>query len=145
MENKKILYIFAITMKIRTKEELEAYYAECKKAREQRKLQEREKKRLQALKMKRVKQLQAEREKAAQKAKEEEILEQRRQNLRKPLSIYHSRDWERESTEEDLYLTREELQEAEARMEGEINWINWEKITKNTREMIGKWLTSRRQ
>ena len=145
MENKKILYIFAITMKIRTKEELEAFYEEARRAREQRKLQEREKKRLQALKMKRVKQLQAEREKAQEKAKEEEILEQRRQTLRTPIPIYNSNQFERDLGEDDLYTTRQQLQEAEARMEGEINWINWDKITKNTREKIGKWLTSRRQ
>ena len=122
--------------KIRTKEELEAYYAECKRAREQRKLQEREKKRLQALKMKRVKQLQAEREKAQEKAKEEEILEQRRQTLRTPIPIYHSNQFERDLGEDDLYLTREELQEAEARGQGSINWDVFDKLIQETREML---------
>ena len=122
--------------KIRTKEELEAYYAVCKKAREQRKLQEREKKRLQALKMKRVKQLQAEREKAAQKAKEEEILEQKRQTLRTPIPIYNSNQFERDLGEDDLYLTREELMEAEERGEGSINWDFWDYLTEQTRNMI---------
>ena len=131
--------------KIRTKQELEAFYEEARRAREQRKLQEREKKRQEALKKKRITQLQLQREKAEKKAKEEEILEQRRQTLRTPIPIYNSNQFERDLGEDDLYLTREELQEAEARMEGSINWKNWDKITKNTREMIGKWLTSRRQ
>ncbi len=124
--------------KIRTKQELEAYYAECRQAREQRKLQEREKKRLQALKMKRVDKLQAEREKSAQKAQKQAIIQITIQTLRTPIPIYHSNQFERDSAEEDLYLTREELMQAEERGEGAINWSFWNYLTEKTRNMLNE-------
>lgn len=40
------------------------------------------------------------------------------------------------SSDDDLYLTREELQEAEARGEGKINWDKWDKIVAQAREKL---------
>lgn len=122
--------------KLRTKEELEAYYAECKRAREQRKALKRQETALRALKRKRVDKLQAEREKAATEAQKQAIIQITIQTLRTPIPIYHSNQFERDSGEEDLYTTREELQEAEARGEGAINWDFWNYLTQKTRNML---------
>lgn len=122
--------------KLRTKQELEAYYAECKRAREQRKALKRQEMHLQALKRKRVDKLQAEREKAATEAQKQAVIQITIQRLRTPIPIYHSNQFERDSGEEDLYTTREELQEAEARGEGSINWDAFDKLIQETREML---------
>lgn len=44
------------------------------------------------------------------------------------ITIYQSNLIERETAEEDLYQTREELMEAEDRGEGAINWELWDKL-----------------
>ena len=99
--------------KIRTKQELEAFYAEARRQREQRKALKRQEMHLQALKRKRVDKLQAEREKAATEAQKQAIIQITIQRLRTPIPIYHSNQFERDSAEDDLYLTREELKQAE--------------------------------
>lgn len=124
--------------KIRTKEELEAYYAECKRAREQRKALKRQETALRALKRQRVDKLQAEREKAATEAQKQAIIQITIQRLRTPIPIYHSNGFERDSGEEDLYTTREELMEAEERREGSINWDAFDKLIQETREMLNE-------
>lgn len=124
--------------KIRTKQELEAYYAECKRAREQRKALKRQEMHLQALKRKRVDKLQAEREKAATEAQKQAVIQITIQRLRTPIPVYHSNQFERDLSEEDLYTTREELMEAEERGEGSINWSFWNYLTEQTREMLNE-------
>lgn len=42
--------------------------------------------------------------------------------------VYNSNYVQREPAEEDLYQTREELMQAEKRMEGEINWEVWQQL-----------------
>ncbi len=43
---------------------------------------------------------------------------------------------EQEPNESDLYQTRQELQEAEERGEGKINWDVWDKVAKETKHNI---------
>ena len=122
--------------KIRTKEELEIFYDEARRQREQRKALKRQETALRALKRQRVDKLQAEREKSAQSAQKQAIIQITIQTLRTPIPIYHSNQFERDSAEDDLYLTREELMEAEERGEGSINWDFWDYLTEQTRNMI---------
>ena len=122
--------------KIRTKQELEAFYEQARRDRERRKALKRQEMHLQALKRKRVDKLQAEREKSAQKAQKQAVIQITIQRLRTPIPIYHSNQFERDLSEDDLYLTREELQQAEERREGSINWDFWDYLTEKTREML---------
>lgn len=122
--------------KIRTKQELEAFYEECRRAREQRKALKRKETALQALKRKRADKLQADREKAATEAQKQAIIQITIQRLRTPIPIYHSNQFERDSAEDDIYLTREELQQAEERGEGAINWDAFDKLIQETRNML---------
>lgn len=124
--------------KIRTKQELEAYYAECKRAREQRKALKRQETALRALKSQRVDKLIKEREKASQNEQKQAIIQITIQTLRTPIPIYHSNQFERDLSEDDLYTTREELQQAEERGEGSINWDFWDYLTEQTREMLNE-------
>lgn len=52
------------------------------------------------------------------------------------LHIYNSNLIEREPNDRDLYQTREELQEAEERFEGKINWDKWDKLVSKTKKNI---------
>ena len=122
--------------KIRTKEELELFYQEARRAREQRKALKRQETALRALKRQRVDKLQAEREKAATEAQKQAVIQITIQRLRTPIPIYHSNQFERDLSEEDLYTTREELMEAEERGEGSINWDFWDYLTQKTRNML---------
>lgn len=122
--------------KIRTKEELEAFYEQARRDRERRKALKRKETALQALKRHRVDKLTKEREKASQMAKEQASIELMIQVLRTPISIYHSNQFERDLGEDDLYQTREELMEAEERGEGKINWTLWDIITEQARQLI---------
>ena len=95
--------------KLRTKQELEAFYEECRRQREQRKALKRQETALRALKRQRVDKLQAEREKAATEAQKQAVIQITIQTLRTPIPIYHSNQFERDSGADDLYLTRQEL------------------------------------
>ena len=63
------------------------------------------------------------------------LLKKRSQNVRKlaPIELEQYQDtWQLcETNESDLYHTREELQEAEKRQEGKINWSVWDKLINN--------------
>ena len=122
--------------KLRTKQELEAFYDEARRQREQRKALKRQETALRALKRQRVDKLIKEREKASQNEQKQAIIQITIQTLRTPIPIYHSNQFERDSAEDDLYLTREELMEAEARGQGAINWDFWDYLTEQTRNMI---------
>ena len=122
--------------KIRTKEELELFYQEARRAREQRKALKRQETALRALKRQRVDKLIKEREKASQNEQKQAIIQITIQTLRTPIPIYHSNQFERDLGEDDLYTTREELMEAEERGEGSINWDFWDYLTEKTRNML---------
>lgn len=83
-------------------------------------------------------QKQLKREKALEKKKE---LEKEKQNLlltqaKRVFNVYlkHTKTLERDTAEDDLYQTREELQEAEKRGEGKINWDVWNSLVNKFRE-----------
>ena len=120
--------------KIRTKEELKAFYEQARRDREQRKALKRQEMHLQALKRKRVDKLQAEREKSAQKAQKQAVIQITIQRLRTPIPIYHSNQFERDLSEDDLYTTREDLQQAEKRGEGANNWDAFDKLIQETKK-----------
>lgn len=52
------------------------------------------------------------------------------------MNIYTLKYTERETAEEDLYQSREELKEAEERGEGKINWENWDKVAEQTQQQL---------
>ena len=55
------------------------------------------------------------------------------------IQIYNTTQWiDRAPAEDELYLTREELKEAESRGEGKIRWNVWNTLVDNTREMLKK-------
>ena len=84
----------------------------------------------------RVDKLIKEREKTSQNEQKQAIIQITIQRLRTPIPIYHSNQFERDLSEEDLYTTREELMEAEERGEGAINWSFWDYLTEKTRNML---------
>lgn len=80
----------------------------------------------------------AKKEKALEKKKQ---LEKEKQNLlltqaQRVFNVYlkYTKLLERDTAEEDLYTTREELQEAERRGEGHINWNVWDSLVNKFRE-----------
>lgn len=58
------------------------------------------------------------------------------QSNRGKFYIYGSTTIERNTSEEDLYQTREELMEAEKRGEGKINWEVFDRLVRNFHNVI---------
>lgn len=54
------------------------------------------------------------------------------------ITIYNSKYIERFIGEDDLYVTREQLKEAEQRGEGSIRWNVWDSIVNKTRKELEK-------
>ena len=80
----------------------------------------------------------AKKEKALEKKKQ---LEKEKQNLlltqaQRIFNVYlkRTKTLERNTAEDDLYQTREELQQAEKRGEGKINWDVWNSLVNKFRE-----------
>lgn len=91
----------------------------------QQKKKEREKKKKALLSLKKIK--------AREKIRKEEIRRERKKEpqiliISRGFNVYNNKYIEREIADEDLYTTREELQEAEKRGEGKINWYIWDKL-----------------
>ena len=107
-------------MALRTKEQLELLFSERKRINERRKERER----------KRYKKASEAVKKALAKKHKQQTPTQPQSPLKRFISItiYQSNLIERETAEEDLYQTREELMEAEDRGEGAINWELWDKL-----------------
>ena len=131
-------------MALRTKENLQKLFQASReriqKKKEQRKqekyklnlqIQKAERAQLKSLlqqeKLKKMEQLQVLALKASQKALNEAT---------EPFNykVYNSNLIERETAEENLYTTREELMAAEERGEGKINWEKFDQLVKNFRE-----------
>lgn len=66
-------------------------------------------------------------EKLAQKPLKQEI---------RYITVYNSNLIEREPNDRDLYLTREELMEAEDRGEGKLNWYLLDKLIEETKQLL---------
>lgn len=74
---------------------------------------------------------------ALQQSKEKEKTSQKplKQEIRY-ITVYNSNLIEREPSDRDLYLTREELMEAEDRGEGLINWSAWQRLIEETKQLL---------
>lgn len=125
--------------KIRTSEQLQQLFQE------RREIQQRKKEREKLKYKKAAEQIQKQLQK---KFKKEQQLKQQQQKeaeeeiiITIPISVQR---WiEKQPSEEDLYLTRQELQEAEQRGEGKINWNLWDELVektkhKNDKNVVGK-------
>lgn len=52
------------------------------------------------------------------------------------ITIYRSKYIDRFQADDEVYLTREELKQAERRGEGKINWTFWDKLTAETKQQL---------
>lgn len=113
---------------IRTQEQLQEWFQREKEKRlRQRQLLKEKNRKEKAEKRKRIKLLL----KKQETKQEEEV-----QTISRTIIIYHTKYIERFSGDEDLYNTRKELQDAEERGEGRINWEVWDRLIKETRQQI---------
>ena len=119
-------------MAIRTKESLEKLF-EASRLRQQR-LKEQETKKYknakQAVKKALAKQQSKKQEKTPQKAQEQPQIE-----FSRTITIYNTKYIERFVGEDDLYQTREELEEA---MPHNVNWTLWDELVNKTRKDLKK-------
>ena len=122
-------------MAIRTQESLEKLF-EASRLRQQR-LKEQETKKYknvkQAVKKALAKQQSKKQEKTPQKSQEQQI-----EAFSSILTIYNTKYIERFVGEDDLYVTREQLKEAEAKGEGKIHWDRFDELVNNTRKDLKK-------
>ena len=118
-------------MAIRTKESLEKLF-EASRLRQQR-LKEQETKKYknaqEAIKKALAYKLSTKDKKLAQKAQEQQI-----EAFSSILTIYNTKYVERFVGEDDLYVTREQLKEAEARGEGKIHWDRFDELVNKTKK-----------
>lgn len=143
--------------KIRTSEDLEKLFKENRERRERQIQKEKERKkkeqdklqqlkklqapilkqiqRLRAIKKQQDEQQQALTKKCSQKASNE-ATESSKPSF-KTYSIYRSNLIERNTSENDLYQSREELMAAEDRGEGKINWSKFDQLVNDTKKMLG--------
>ena len=117
-------------MPLRTEESLKKLFAESRARNEKRKQQEqlKYKKASQSVKKALADKLSIEQEKVAQKAQEQPQIESTRF-----ISVYNTKYIERYVSDEDLYQTREELEDAEPNT---INWKLWDELVRQTKLQI---------
>ena len=117
-------------MALRTEESLKKLFAESRARNEKRKQEERlkYKKASQSVKKALADKLSIKQEKVAQKAQEQPQIE-----LSRTICIYNTKYIERYASDEDLYQTREELEDAEPKC---INWKLWDELVKKTKLQI---------
>lgn len=122
-------------MAIRTQESLKKLF-EASRLRQQR-LKEQETKKYknakQAVKKALADKLSTKDKKLAQKAQEQPQIE-----FSRTITIYNTRYVERFVGEDDLYVTREQLKEAEARGEGKIKWNKFDELVNKTKKDLKK-------
>ena len=122
-------------MAIRTKESLEKLF-EASRLRQQRLKEQKTKKYRNAqesTKKALADKLSTNDKKVAQKAQEQPQIE-----FSRTITIYNTRYVERFVGEDDLYVTREQLKEAEARGEGKIKWDRFDELVNKTRKDLKK-------
>ena len=117
-------------MAIRTKESLEKLFEASRLSSLKRKQKEqlKYKKAQEAIKKALAKQQSKKQEKMPQKAQEQQI-----EAFSRTLCIYNTKYIERYASDEDLYQTREELENAEP---NNINWTLWDELVKQTKLQI---------
>lgn len=119
-------------MAIRTKESLEKLFEASRLSSLKRKQQEqlKYKKAQEAVKKALAKQQSKKQEKTPQKAHEKQI-----EAFSRTITIYNTKYIERFVGEDDLYQTREELEEA---MPHNINWTLWDELVNKTKKDLKK-------
>ena len=119
-------------MAIRTKESLEKLFEASRLSSLKRKRQEqlKYKKAQEAVKKALAKQQSIKQEKVAQKAQEQPQIE-----FSRTITIYNTRYVERFVGEDDLYTSREELEQA---MPNNINWRLWNSLVNKTKKDLKK-------
>ena len=117
-------------MAIRTEESLKKLFAESRARNEKRKKDEqlKYKKASQSVKKALADKLSIKQEKVAQKAQEHPQIE-----LSRTICIYNTKYIERYASDDDLYQTREELEDAEPNT---INWELWDELVRQTKLQI---------
>ena len=117
-------------MPLRTKKSLEKLFAESRARNAKRKQQEqlKYKNAKQAVKKALADKLSINQEKVAQKAKEQPQTE-----FSRTICIYNTKYIERYASDDDLYQTREELEDAEP---NNINWELWNELVRQTKLQI---------
>lgn len=126
------LYIFAMykfKKMLLTNEKLQKLFQESLNRQKKKKEREKKKKALLNLKKKKTREKIRKEEIKREKEKETQIL-----TISRDFNVYNNKYIEREIADEDLYTTREELQEAEKRLEGKINWNIWDELVQKFRE-----------
>ena len=120
-------------MPLRTEESLKKLFAESRARNEKRKQKEqlKYKKASQSVKKALADKLSIKQEKVAQKAQEQPQIE-----FSRTICIYNTKYIERYASDEDLYQTREELEDAEKRGEGKLNWKLLDELVKQTKLQI---------
>lgn len=122
-------------MAIRTQESLEKLFEASRLSSLKRKQQEqlKYKKAQEAVKKALAKQQSKKQEKTPQKAQEKQI-----EAFSSILTIYNTKYIERFVGEDDLYVTREQLKEAEAMGEGKIHWDRFDELVNKTHKDLKK-------
>lgn len=117
-------------MPLRTEESLKKLFAESRARNAKRKQQEqlKYKKASQSVKKALADKLSIKQEKVAQKAQEHPQIE-----FSRFISVYNTKYIERYASDDDLYQTREELEDAEPNC---INWKLWDELVKQTKLQI---------
>ena len=117
-------------MPLRTEESLKKLFAEsrARNAKINQKEQLKYKKASQSVKKALADKLSIKQEKVAQKAQEQPQIE-----FSRTICIYNTKYIERYASDEDLYQTREELEDAEP---NNINWKLWDELVRKTKLQI---------
>lgn len=117
-------------MPLRTEESLRKLFAESRARNEKRKQDEKlkYKKASQSVKKALADKLSIKQEKVAQKAHKQPQIE-----FSRTICIYNTKYIERYASDEDLYQTREELEDAEP---NNINWELWDELVRQTKLQI---------
>lgn len=120
-------------MPLRTEESLKKLFAESIARNAKRKQDEKlkYKKASQSVKKALADKLSIKQEKVAQKAQKQHQTE-----FSRTICIYNTKYIERYASDEDLYQTREELEDAEKRGEGKLNWKLLDKLIEQTKLQI---------
>lgn len=135
-------------MPLHTQESLQRLFAESRLRQEKKqlKLQKEEEKRQHKLNKEKeieaykkaqesIKKALAKQQSKQQKLEQQKALKQQKIECSRTIAIYHTRYVERYTADDDLYTTREELEQA---MPHNINWVLWDELVNKTRKEINK-------
>lgn len=134
-------------MPIRTQESLQKLFQECRNRQEKKQLKAQKEQEEKLNKLNKKKEMEAYRraQESIKKAladkliKEQKIEQQRafkQLKTERTISIYHTRYVERFMADDDLYTSREELEEAEPNV---INWSLWDRLVDATKKSLKKY------